>query len=114
MSLVFHWWPFNLHIKQTISYKHRGSNKLIETHPYSKLLTISFARSTDREMKYFKNIFYFSKFIIWLVLFFTFLFVFGKPAYKDYNRFKVMVDESTAEPQPLLTPAMTICVDPVT
>ena len=67
----------------------------------------------DRNMKYFKNIFYLSKFIIWLVLFFTFLFVFGKPAYKDYNRFKVMVDESTAEPQPLLTPAMTVCVEPV-
>ena len=71
-------------------------------------------RSAARKMKYFKNIFYFSKFIMWLVLFFTFLFVFGEPAYKDYNRFKVMVDESTAEPQPLLTPAMTICVDPVT
>ena len=31
----------------------------------------------------------------------------------DFNRFKVMVDETTVEPQPLLTPAMTVCVDPV-
>ena len=65
-------------------------------------------------MKYFKNIFYISKFIILLVLFFTFFFAFGKPAYRDYNRHKVVVDETTEEPQPLLTPAMTVCVEPVT
>ena len=112
MTLVLHWWAFNLHIKQTISYKYSEPNKPIETHPYDKP-TISFSKSTDREMKYFKNIFYFSKFIIWLVLFFTFLFVFGKPAYMDYNRFKVMVDESKEDSQPLMTPAMTICVEPV-
>ena len=64
-------------------------------------------------MEYFKNICYCSKFIILLVLFFTFLLAFGKPAYMDFNRFKVMVDETTVEPQPLLTPAMTVCIDPV-
>ena len=65
-------------------------------------------------MEYFKNILYISKFIIFLILFFTFFFAFGKPAYREYNRFKVVVDETTAEPQPLLTPAMTVCVEPVT
>ena len=64
-------------------------------------------------MEYFKNICYFSKFIILLVLFFTFLVAFGIPAYRNYNRFKVVIDETTEEPQPLLTPAMTVCVEPV-
>ena len=59
-------------------------------------------------MEYFKNICYFSKFIILLVLFFTFLVAFGIPAYRNYNRFKVVIDETTEEPQPLLTPAMTM------
>ena len=48
-----------------------------------------------------------------ILLFIVFLGVFGLPAFKTFTSYDVFVKESKKDPEPLLAPAITICLEPV-
>ena len=51
--------------------------------------------------------------IIILILFLVFLLIFGLPSYSSYTNYDTFVKSSKLEAEPLASPALTICVEPV-